>query len=83
MKHLPFISLISFGIIIISMYISSLLHFCNWEDCTHNFEYKSFNNFESAYNAEEYSDLYLIELTHFLYPTWTYEECEDYVFNQP
>ena len=82
MKHLPFISLISFGIIIISMYISSLLHFCNWEDCTHNFEYKSFNNFESAYNAEEYSDLYLIELTHFLYPTWTYEECEDYVFNQ-
>ena len=82
MKHLPFISLISFGIIIISMYISSLLHFCNWEDCTHNFEYKSFNNFESAYNAEEYSDLYLIELTHFLYPTWTYEECEDYVFSQ-
>ena len=83
MKHLPFISLISFGIIIISMYISSLLHFCNWEDCTHNYEYKSFNNFESAYNAEEYSDLYLIELTHFLYPSWTYEECEDYVFNQP
>ena len=82
MKHLPFISLISFGIIIISMYISSLLHFCNWEDCTHNFEYKSFNNFESAYNAEEYSDLYLIELTHFLNPSWTYEECEDYVFNQ-
>ena len=83
MKHLPFISLISFGIIIISMYISSLLHFCNWEDCTHNYEYKSFNNFESAYNAEKYSDLYLIELTHFLYPSWTYEKCEDYVFNQP
>ena len=82
MKHLPFISLISFGIIIISMYISSLLHFCNWEDCTHNFEYKSISNFESAYNAEEYSDLYLIELTHFLNPSWTYEECEDYVFSQ-
>ena len=82
MKHLPFISLISFGIIIISMYISSLLHFCNWEDCTHNYEYKSVSNFKSAYNAEEYSDLYLIELTHFLNPTWTYEECEDYVFSQ-
>ena len=82
MKHLPFISLISFGIIIISMYISSLLHFCDWEDCTHNYEYKSFNNFESAYNAEKYSDLYLIELTHFLNPSWKYEECEDYVFSQ-
>ena len=82
MKHLPFISLISFGIIIISMYISSLLHFCNWEDCTHNYEYKSISNFKSAYNAEEYSDLYLIELTHFLNPSWKYEECEDYVFSQ-
>ena len=81
MKHLPFISLISFGILILSMYIISLFHFCNWEDCTHNFEYKSFYNFESAYNAEEYSDLYLIELTHFLNPSWEYEECEDYVFN--
>ena len=83
MKHLPFISLISFGIIIISMYISTILHFCDWEDCTHNYEYKSVSNFKSAYNAEEYSDLYLIELTHFLNPTWTYEECEDYVFSQP
>ena len=64
------------------MYITSLLHFCNWEDCTNNYEYKSVSNFKSAYNAEEYSDLYLIELTHFLYPSWTYEECEDYVFNQ-
>ena len=82
MKHLPFISLISFGIIIISMYISTLLHFCDWEDCTHNYEYKSVSNFKSAYNAEEYSDLYLIELTHFLNPSWTYEECEDYVFSQ-
>ena len=36
----------------------------------------------AAYNAEKYSDLYLIELTHFLYPSWTYEKCEDYVFNQ-
>ena len=81
MKHLPFISLISFGILILSMYIISLFHFCNWEDCTHNFEYKSFYNFESAYNAEKYSDLYLIELTHFLNPSWEYEECEDYVFN--
>ena len=82
MKHLPFISLILFGVILILINISTLFHFCNWGDCTHNYEYKSFSNFESAYNAEEYSDLYLIELTHFLNPTWTYEECEDYVFSQ-
>ncbi len=82
MKHLPFISLILFGVILILINISTLLHFCDWEDCTHNYEYKSFNNFKSAYNAEEYSDLYLIELTHFLNPTWTYEKCEDYVFSQ-
>ena len=67
--------------LIISVYIFSLFHICNWEDCTHNFEYKTENNFKSAYNAEEYSDLYLIELTHFLNPSWTYEECEDYVFS--
>ena len=54
---------------IISVYILSLFHICNWEDCTHNYEYKSISNFESAYNAEEYSDLYLIELTHFLNPS--------------
>ena len=83
MKYLTFTSLILFGVILILINISTLFHFCNWEDCTHNYEYKSFSNFESAYNAEKYSDLYLIELTHFLYPTWTYEECEDYVFNQP
>ena len=82
MKHLTFISLILFGVILILINISTLFHFCDWEDCTHNYEYKSFNNFKSAYNAEEYSDLYLIELTHFLNPTWTYEECEDYVFSQ-
>ena len=66
---------------IILVYTLSLFHICNWEDCTHNFEYKSENNFKSAYNAEEYSDLYLIELTHFLNPSWEYEECEDYIFN--
>lgn len=82
MKHLPFISLILFSVILILINISTLFHFCNWEDCTHNYEYKSFSNFKSAYNAEEYSDLYLIELTHFLNPSWTYEKCEDYVFNQ-
>ena len=83
MKHLTTISLILFGVILILINISTLFHFCDWEDCTHNYEYKSNHNFKSAYNAEEYSDLYLIELTHFLNPTWTYEECEDYVFSQP
>ena len=82
MRYLPSISLILFGVILILINISTLLHFCDWEDCTHNYEYKSVSNFKSAYNAKEYSDLYLIELTHFLYPSWTYEKCEDYVFSQ-
>ena len=83
MKHLTTISLILFDVILILINISTLFHFCDWEDCTHNYEYKSTHNFKSAYNADKNSDLYLIELTHFLNPTWTYEECEDYVFSQP
>ena len=67
---------------IILLYVLSFLHICNWEDCTHNFEYKSENSFVSAYGFKQNSDLYLIELTHFLHPSWEYEECEDYVFNQ-
>ena len=66
---------------IILVYTLSLFHICNWEDCTHNFEYKSENSFVSAYGFEDNSDLYLIELTHFIHPSWTYEECEDYIFN--
>ena len=23
----------------------------------------------------------LIELTHFIHPSWKYEECEDYIFD--
>ena len=65
---------------VILMYVLSLFHICNWEDCTHNFEYKSENNFVSAYGFKDNSDLYLIELTHFIYPSWKYEECEEYVF---
>ena len=67
--------------LIISVYIFSLFHICNWEDCTHNFEYKSENSFVSAYGSKDNSDLYLIELTHFLNPSWEYEECEDYIFD--
>ena len=66
---------------IILLYILSFLHICNWEDCTHNFELRLEDNFVSAYGFEDNSDLYLIELTHFLNPSWKYEECEDYVFN--
>ena len=70
-------------IIIILIYICSSFHICTWEDCTHNFEYKSKNSFVSAYGFKYNSDLYFIELTHFLNPSWEYEECEDYAFSQP
>ena len=66
---------------IILLYILSFLHICNWEDCTHNFELRLENNFVSAYGFEDNSDLYLIELTHFIHPSWKYEECEDYIFD--
>ena len=66
---------------LILLYILSFLHICNWEDCTHNFELRLEDNFVSAYGFEDNSDLYLIELTHFLNPSWKYEECEDYIFN--
>ena len=66
---------------IILLYMLSFLHICNWEDCTHNFELRLEDNFVSAYGFEDNSDLYLIELTHFMHSSWEYEECEDYVFN--
>ena len=31
-------------IIIILIYLCSSFHICTWEDCTHNFEYKSDNS---------------------------------------
>ena len=66
---------------IILLYIMSFLHICNWEDCTHNFELRLEDNFVSAYGFKDNSDLYMIELTHFLHPSWEYEECEDYIFD--
>ena len=66
---------------VILVYVLSLFHICNWEDCTHNFELRLENNFVSAYGFEDNSDLYLIELTHFIHPSWKYEECEDYIFD--
>lgn len=66
---------------IILLYLLSFLHICNWEDCTHNFEFKSEDYFVSAYGFKDNSDLYLIELTHFIHPSWKYEECEDYIFD--
>ena len=66
---------------VILLYMLSLLHICNWEDCTHNFELRLEDNFVSAYGFKDNSDLYLIELTHFIHPSWKYEECEDYIFD--
>ena len=84
MKHLPFISLILFGILIISIHVSKKpLHFCNWEDCNYKNKSVTVDNFKSTWGYEEGTDGFYIELTHIAQPHWTYEECEDYVFSQP
>ena len=65
-------------------FISTLLpeiHKCNWEDCDHQGEIKNQYAFISKWGYEEMTDRYLVELTHFLNPSWEYEECEDYIFD--
>ncbi len=57
--------------------ISSLKeHHCSWEDC----ELQGQITFHSTWNYEPYTDGWCCEKTHWDHPTWTYEQCEDYVF---
>ena len=67
-------------------FVTTLLpetHTCNWEDCQQQDKIMNIDNFTSTWKYEPDTDSYYTELTHFMNPSWTYEECEDYVFSQP
>ena len=66
---------ISFGI-----YLNMDKHYCNWEDCGYQNEVMDQWLFMSESGSDEFTDTWCIEMTHFLNPEMTYEECEQYVF---
>ena len=55
-------------------------YYCNWVDCEYQGEVISKDNFTSKWGYIPESDGYVVELTHFMNPKWTYEQCEEYVF---
>lgn len=59
------------------------LHYCTWEDCPHQGENMNQHEFVSKWMGgyPEMSDGWCVEMTHFMNPTWTYEQCEDYVMS--
>lgn len=71
-----FTFLFSFGV-----YLNMDRHYCNWEDCDHQGKVMNQWLFSSEWGAEDYSDSWCTEITHFMNPEMTYEECEDYVFS--
>ena len=56
-------------------------HKCDWEDCDQQGEVIDQLQFKSQWGYEEHTDGFYVELTHFVNPTWTYEQCEQYVFS--
>lgn len=58
-------------------------HYCDWGDCPHQGENMDQHNFISKWKGgyDELTDGWCVEMTHFMNPTWTYEQCEDYVFS--
>ena len=60
-------------------------HKCTWEDCEHINKTidtnTNTNNFVSTWGYEKNTDGYLVEYTHYIHPSWTYEQCEEYIFN--
>ena len=65
-------------------FVTTLLpetHTCNWEDCQQQDKIMNKHNFTSTWGYEPDTDGYYTELTHFMNPNWTYEQCEDYVFS--
>lgn len=65
---------------LLSKSLSNNLHACNWEDCDLTGQEMNHHTFKSTWGYEEMTDGYLVELTHFMNPEMTYEQCEDYVF---
>ena len=54
-------------------------HYCTWEDCEHQGEEMDQWKFVSQWGHEEMTDEWCVEMTHFMDPHMTYEECEAYV----
>lgn len=78
------LSLLTLILCIISVeYLSSDIktHHCNWEDCKYNNLNYNEEEFISSWGYDKDTDGYLCELTHMRNPSWTYEQCEEYIFN--
>ena len=56
-------------------------HQCSWEDCVYEGQEMDQSQFTSNWGDEEGTDSFYVELTHFMHPEMTHEQCEDYVFS--
>lgn len=75
-----FLAIIAFLLYSLEACLSNPKHYCNWVDCEYQGEVISKDNFTSKWGYIPESDGYVVELTHFMNPKWTYEQCEEYVF---
>lgn len=57
------------------------IHTCNWEDCDHQGEVINQWLFVSQWGYEEMTDGWCVEMTHFMDPQLSYEECDAYVMS--
>ena len=65
------------------IYLEFDKHYCDWEDCSHQGEVRNQMNFKSKWNGgyAVLTDGWCVEMTHFINPTWSYQQCEDYVMS--
>ena len=54
-------------------------HYCEWGDCMHLGEVMDQDKFKPKWGCKEYTDCYYGELTHFMQPTLTSQQVENYV----
>lgn len=73
----PFLIVILYYVV---YYYNDNKHRCYWEDCGHYGQVMNQHQFVSQWGYEELTDGWCVEMTHFMNPDWTYEQCEDYVF---
>ena len=64
----------------VGIYLNMDRHYCSWEDCGYQGKVVHQYLFTSDWGYEEMTDGWCIEMTHFMNPEMTYEECEQYVF---